>query len=495
MPGFVLVNPPNHEHDLDYLAPPLGLLALAQIGEECGWKHEIIDFCLPQFRDQVAETSTFYRFAAKKILECEPELVGFTSMGVNSHVSLLIAEMIKKEDRNICVVLGGPHFSAIHEAIQEFFPYVDVVVSGEGEQSFRQLLTELMRIGSSGRASKKICRVLRASSGNTRVSHPHRAYASCSLEPYFEANGRHVLSYEGGRGCIFKCSFCYSPEFYGSVLDLSPDTVVRDWSMLADLGARHVFMVQDNFTNNPRHATKVCESLAAADLPITWNGYATLPQLSGDLIEALGRSHCKQIYLGVDAVSPSQQDIFAKHFYRSLEGLLGHLKQLLNVGVEPTCAFILDLFNYSSEDAEAVFRTALACAEVGASVRINVLTRYPGTGLFSHAGRKKSIYSESKVRMLLDTPELVCCNPIARDRPWLFPFHATEVDEQTWLTRILTVRVASLYLRGYTSDLAFLARDTDGRLGAAFEELGMRLSSLSIDEIRRQDQAVLAEVF
>lgn len=284
------------------------------------------------------------------------------------------------------------------------------------------------------------------------IAHPHSSYDLIVLEDYFAANPRRLVNYEGGRGCIFKCSFCYSPSHYESVRDVQPEQVATDWAILADRGIQHVFMIQDNFTNYPKSAIAICNALAAASLPITWNGYATLPQLSLEVIKALGRSRCKQIYLGVDAVSAVQQVTFNKRFYRGNALLEDCLRALKDEGVEPTCAFMLDLFNYNENEAEVIFRVAASCTAAGASIRLNTFTRYPNSGLSLECfGAAR--YSEARIRIMLDCPLVVRQNPFVRAIPSAFPFHETEVeDEGIWVNRLQMVWLAQRLIQSYPDD-------------------------------------------
>lgn len=471
MPRLVLVNPPNHKHDSFELAPPLGLLVLADIASKKGWDPMVLDLSLPQYEQLADNPDSFYERVAERILSHSPQLVALTSMGVNSHVSLLLARRLKQTQADLLTVAGGIHFSSIAPELVADFPWIDTVISGEGEASFGELLSLLngCRIPASRRAD--LPRVMERRDDPTPPKHPHYAYRFIRLHDYFNANDRRVINYEGGRGCVFECAFCYSPAHYHAVRDVPPAELVSDWVKLTGRGARHIFMVQDNFTNNPRHALEVCNLLTDARLPLTWNGYATLPQLSPKLITALGRSGCKAIYLGIDAVSPSQQAAFNKRFYRDDDDRLRTtLKQLHAAGVMPTCAFILDMYDFDRVDADYVFRVAATCAALEIPIRINTFTRYASSALGNLNGQGAR-YSESKVRVMLDCPEVVCRNELATTRPDLFPFHSTEIPEELWNHRLRMVKIAQHLIQRHAPDLEALSRQPDTSLVSGFDQL------------------------
>ncbi len=476
-----LVNPPNHAYDQYDFAPPLGLMVLADIAANVGWEPMILDLGLPQFLGLADSPDRFYQEALRQILACDARVVAFTSMAVNSHVSLELARLAKERDQRLVTVVGGPHFSAIHAPLISSFPWIDHVIRGEGETGWRDLMVALSNLPGGVPSDGGRQRVIN-SPHHSAPRHPFN-YELVDLPGYFAANDRRVVDYEGGRGCVFKCSFCYSPAHYPEVREVDPDQIVRDWSRLAQLGFKQVFMVQDNFTNDPRHAIRVCDALAAARRPLPWNGYSTLPQLTPNVISALGRSGCNAIYLGVDAVSPAQMSSLNKHFYRDDDRLLGLLNDLRNVGVTPTCAFMIDLFDYQPDDFEMVLRVAIACASLDIPIRLNTLTRYPGSALFQ-ASRRKVQYSEAKVRLMLDCPRVVCQNNFAREQPELFPFHATEIPVDMWTERLSMVRLAQPLIQRYHTDLLDLARGSNDQIVDGL----VRLASQA-DELKSQARA------
>lgn len=435
----VLANLPNHEWDWADFAPPLGLLALAEVALHAGWDVELVDMGFPS--DDHNDPERFYLRVVNELLSFEPNVVGLTSMGVNTHMAIEIARRMKQLGSSSVICAGGVHFGSIATELADRAPWIDCFIIGEGEIAFREVLARAW-------SGKDLPRILRSAGPPGPPVHPCDSYQLVDLERYASRNPRRVVNYEGGRGCVFKCAFCYSPTHYDSVREVQPDVIVSDWRALADRGFRHVFLVQDNFTNDPQNALAVCDALVGAKLPICWNGYATLPQLSAKICRALGAAGCTSIYLGVDAVTANQQDLFDKHFYQGSPKLLDRLKLLMDCGVVPTCAFMLNMFDYSRSEIEATLRVAAECALVGAAIRLNVFTRYPGSYL-ADPGCRRIKYSKAKVSIAFDCPAVVRENEYAKSWPHLFPFHAYELeDESVWVRRLRLVWLAQRLIQG-----------------------------------------------
>jgi len=478
MARVLLVNPPNHLHDLFDLAPPLGLMILAEIAIDSDWEVDFLDLSIPARASIANSPSDFYAAVTNEIQSIDPDVVALTSMGVNTHVSLEIARRIKEKKHSVFTIVGGPHCSSIHRDIIENYSWIDCVITGEGEDAFRQFLRNAKRAIEGGMDRTLLPKTLQSNPGVT-PKHPHRAYDVIRLADYFSSNERRLLNYEGGRGCVFKCSFCYSPTHYHQVYDSAGNEIAEDWARLEALGARHIFMVQDNFTNNPMHAKAVCRAISKASLDVRWNGYATLPQLNPELIEVLAHSGCEAMYLGIDAVTPTQQESFRKYFYSDDSQLLKKLLLLRDVGVIPTCAFMIDLYDFNPDDAENVFRVAISCAANNLPIRINTFTRYPGSMLFG-AGCSNSIYSEAKVRLMYDCPEVVCRNSYAEQCPSLFPFHSTEIAEPLWRERLQSIWLAQLLIQRYAKELTEFAQADDNRIWSGIREIGKMFDGLEL---------------
>src|ERR1043165_2693829 len=132
----VLVNPPNNYDDVYELAPPLGLWSLAAAVAEDDGDVPILDFNLRSITDHSFVDDRFYDKACDAIAAEGPDVVGWTSMVVNSHLALELARRIRASDSSVVTVLGGTHFSAIAEEVLALYPWVDYVVTGEGGIGF-----------------------------------------------------------------------------------------------------------------------------------------------------------------------------------------------------------------------------------------------------------------------------------------------------------------------------------------------------------------------
>lgn len=492
---FTLVQPPNGLYDCYDLAPPLGLLTVAAAVEEDGVDVSLVDMNLLGMRQHDWLQGDFYARAVRTIVETRPDVVGFTSMVVESHVCLELARRLKIEDPEVVLVLGGPHFSAIAAEILRFYPWIDFVVAGEGESAARTLLQFLRGRATAG----SLINVAHRDGDGIRLDRqlkplgsmmelPPPAYHLVDLPLYFATNPMRLLDYEHGRGCIFKCAFCYSPVHWGQGEQVKEaDRIVEEVARLYDLGARHLFFVQDNFPNSKPVAKAICHALAGARLGMTWNCYATLPHLTPDFLDDLAAAGCEAVFVGIDAITADSQRAFGKPFFKGWEKLRVRLLACLERGIVPTCAFMIDVPEGDARATDAALTTALFARNLGCGIRLNTLTLYNGTGSDLARRGQPRTYTELKPRLLLDTPEILHGNPYAREHPELFPFHHTFLPIADYRRFVAGMHIAYTLFTSFPRTLLQYVLADGGSLWGLLGSLADGLSDLeSISAVMRR---------
>ena len=79
-------------------------------------------------------------YIAGEIFKMSPDIVAFSVYIWNVKQILKICRIIKIVDSHIKIILGGPEISFEKENILDDIPYVDFIISGEGEETFKELL-------------------------------------------------------------------------------------------------------------------------------------------------------------------------------------------------------------------------------------------------------------------------------------------------------------------------------------------------------------------
>ena len=89
-------------------SPPLGLAYLAAVLEQKGYSVRIAD---------MSAIGLNCIDIQKQVLEDKPRLVGISFMTNQFQNALNVAKAVKQADKNIPVITGGPHVSALPQEI------------------------------------------------------------------------------------------------------------------------------------------------------------------------------------------------------------------------------------------------------------------------------------------------------------------------------------------------------------------------------------------
>lgn len=192
----------------------------------------------------------------------EPDIAGITINTFQTKSAKEISKIIKEVDENILVVVGGPHPSALKLRIFDDFPCVDVVVIGEGEHTFLEIVE-----GKDLEEIKGIC----YSNKMNELRPPVRNLGYIPLPNLdlvvFDKNkfvgaepvGAHPSMYiMACRGCPFKCIFCNKSVWGNTIRFRKPELIIEEIKWLHEkYGVKEIFFQDDTFNLNRKWAERI----------------------------------------------------------------------------------------------------------------------------------------------------------------------------------------------------------------------------------------------
>jgi radical SAM superfamily enzyme YgiQ (UPF0313 family) len=190
-----------------------------------------------------------------RILALRPHAVGFSCYVWNIRRTLEVARLVKRCLPWTRVILGGQEVTLCQAEFLERYPFVDVVVNGEGEETFADLLKHWVKDphGSLTGVPGLLCReqgvavqtASRPLLGDLdRIPSPYLADRIPIRKGY-----RLGMMLEVYRGCRFRCAFCFEGKKYHQLRSFSLDRLEREVNHLFARGAR-LFHIMDPILGN-----------------------------------------------------------------------------------------------------------------------------------------------------------------------------------------------------------------------------------------------------
>jgi radical SAM superfamily enzyme YgiQ (UPF0313 family) len=203
-----------------------------------------------------------------------------------------LARWCKEREPSVPVVFGGPFPSAKPDLMLSS-PYVDAVVTGQGEWSLLHLC-EAFRPGVTQGKRVKVADL------------PPLPYFDDDfiwVEDYLNPDTM-AINYATSSGCVGSCGFCYWHESY-KYSRFSADRVVGDLSQLvANHGIKNVQFDDGTFFVGRRQTMEVVDGLAG--LGLTWRANARVDTLNAFKLEdwrAIGKAGCHLMHIGLEHTS------------------------------------------------------------------------------------------------------------------------------------------------------------------------------------------------
>lgn len=279
--------------------------------------------------------------------------VGVTVLtGAPIHDALAVSRAVKSADPSVPIVWGGWHpslFSA--ECLAE--PSVDVVVTGQGEDTFRNVV-DLLIAGE---------RVDGSAPGSLRDlnAFPAHDYSLIPVERYFALKGSRQIDYISSQGCRFRCAFCADPAVFNrGWTGLAPERIADEIAFLhRQYAIEDVAFQDETFFTHTQRVDALAEQLLRRQLRLTWTATLRADQacrLGDDLFAKTVRSGLRRVMVGVESGSQEMLDRLQKDM--KLDQVRTTAEMCIRHGVGAIFNFIVGFPGESNESMRATLALA-----------------------------------------------------------------------------------------------------------------------------------------
>jgi len=304
----ILLIKPSGRHGLSFAFDiiPTGLEYIAAYVEDVVDEVNIIDLEM--------ESKPIQKTVEKYLDMLKPDLVGISMSATEHSEGLQIAKLAKNQ--GITTVLGGYHPTVIPDELLSH-SQVDIVVRGEGEHIFHELISKGDAKGVHGVSYKD---------GKEIIHNPSQEFIEDLDSLPFPA--RHLRRYTyhttlardseydvltTSRGCWGRCSFCCEPNMSNSHQRYrSPENVIKELLEIVKFHNEKPLRMEvtdPHFMGNPKRVEQFCDILAEHKLDIRFgvkvrpDSIAKHPEIVRKMI-AVG---IEDFEMGIE--SPNMKDI------------------------------------------------------------------------------------------------------------------------------------------------------------------------------------------
>lgn len=317
---------------------------------------------------------------------------------------LKISEAINASKQKPFYMIGG-HMTAPEPRYFLRKTGADAIVIGEGEETVVELIREvtLQRINSPTAGLLKNIKGIAYRIGeftyiNERRplikdidSIPMPAYHLFDINSYrllrmpHCSNTDFVMPVLSGRGCTFRCSFCYRMD--RGFRPRSSNNIIKEIKFLQrTYGITYIAFSDELLMSSIKRTTELCNAFIEERLNIKWDCNGRLNYATPEVLQLMKKAGCVFINYGIESVD----DTVLKNMHKKLttEQIITGVENTLRAGISPGLNII---FGNIGDTKETLYKGVdfLLKYDDGSQLRtIRPVSPYPGCELYYYAIEK-----------------------------------------------------------------------------------------------------------
>ncbi len=285
--------------------PSLGLAYLAATAEQDGHSVKIIDCSIGEHGKQLIE----------EVGRFNPQVVGVTATTPTFRNASAIARALRKVVPEAVFICGGAHVTVSPEEslIDGAF---DFLVLGEGEETFRELVSYLgyksdIQIDDiKGIAFKRNGRKVITEKRPRIDNLDALPFPARHLFPSFKEYRPTPASYRylplaivmTSRGCPSRCTFCDRGVFGETFRQRSiPHVMAEIEEVTSKYGAKEIRFFDDTFTVTPSFVTALCREMSKRKPVIPWTCLTKVSSVTYEMLTMMRDAGCWQVLFGLES--------------------------------------------------------------------------------------------------------------------------------------------------------------------------------------------------
>lgn len=366
---------------------PMGLFCLAATLKDAGYNIKIKHF--EKDNEGIEHIEPFLKGNKAPVY-------GITCTTATRFSAIEVIRNIKKINPDSVVVVGGPHFQNCVEDSLKNVPEIDVVVRGDGDYTFLNLVR--------ANESKKDFSLVNGISfrKNDKIFHnsdvpPVENLDKLPIYQDFDYNDYRetifaiedkvpAISILSSRGCPFQCIFCSVNN--SGYRFRSAENVVDEIELWLDKFSmvKGINFFDLTFTTNPQHVRGVCREIIRRNLKIMWWAESRA-NIDYELLKLMKKAGCAALSVGVESGSPEVLKSISKAI--TIPQVKNFVKICKDVDIEPLLFFMASFPDETEKDLSLTKSLINELLSQTTSITLAATSIYPGTRLEEIARERK----------------------------------------------------------------------------------------------------------
>lgn len=318
-------------------------------------------------------------------------IIGATSQSYSRYEAIDIIRRIKEVNPTSIAVVGGKHFTFCAQDTLEHIKEIDIVVRGEGEITFYELVKALRNkedinsidgityrrqdeiINNKDREQEKD--INKFSLDYDKI--PELGFSRGVLLRNYEKEQIHSYPVLLGRGCSQKCVFCsfrmmkYRVRSFESVMD--------EIIYLKERYNKNYFTFTDpSFSERKAFVREFCERLIRDNLGIKWYCEARV-DTPIELLELMAKAGCISLDFALESGSDKVLKAIRKNI--NVDQVFNFAKNCKRLGIRTLVFVMVSLPEETEDDAKQTLEAARELSKYCTNVTLNTALITPGTDL------------------------------------------------------------------------------------------------------------------
>jgi len=371
--------------------PPTDLLYLAAIAKDCG--------CVCKVKDYSINNETIDDFK-NDLLDFKPDILVLNAATPTLDSDLAICKVAKLVNSNILTISKGAYFLSENINILKKFDFLDLIMIGECELTFKEILENKNYediLGLAYRKNNQIIRnELRPFCDNLDIlPFPARELVDMNIYRRPDNNKKQAVI-KVSRGCPFHCFFCLATPVSGKKVRMrSIDNIIAEIKECKEkYGITNFLFWSDIFDLDRNWTVALCQRIIDEKLNIVWSSNTRADTADLELAKIMKKSGCGLVSIGIESGSQYMLDKMGKKI--TLAQVKNTVSAFRKVGIKVYGYFVLGLPWETKETANATID--FACKLDLNYANFYTATAFPGSRFWDYATKNNLFDNEDKYK-------------------------------------------------------------------------------------------------